>query len=162
MRKEASVDSKIFSLKDIQSQIGNKAIGDPELIELNMIKEWAKAVAWPDPPNPLYSDEVFAGKSRYKGIIAPPCFFTRLGHGLSAKVVDLPKSDAEANGEGEYEPISNIRPGDTITTTCILDNIKEKIGRKGRLVFVYCRYEFVNQNDELVGTGMRSVIQIYN
>ena len=45
-----------------------------------------------------------------------------------------------------------------------IDNkyMKEKIGRKGRLVFVYCRYEFVNQNDALVVTGMRSVIQIYN
>ena len=156
------MDSNTLSLKHLQSQIGNKAIGEPELIELNMIKEWAKAVAWPDPPNPLYTDEVFAKKTRYKGIIAPPCFFTRLGHGLSAKVDKLPKSSAEANGEGEYEPISNIRPGDTITTICILDNIKEKIGRKGRLLFVYCRYEFVNQHDELVGKGMRSVIQIYN
>ena len=61
------MDSNTLSLKHLQSQIGNKAIGEPELIELNMIKEWAKAVAWPDPPNPLYTDEVFAKKTRYKG-----------------------------------------------------------------------------------------------
>jgi len=154
--------SKTFSLKNLQSQIGNKAKGQPEVIELNMIKEWAKAVAWPDPPNLLYTDEVFASKTRYKGIIAPPCFFTRLGHGLSAKVIELPEAGAEANGEGQYEPFLPIRPGDTITTICILDDVKEKIGRKGRLLFIYCRYEFINQHDELIGTGMRSVIKIYN
>ena len=53
------MDSDTFSLKELQTQIGNKAKGQPEVIELNMIKEWAKAVAWPDPPNPLYTDEVF-------------------------------------------------------------------------------------------------------
>ena len=146
---------------EIQSQVGKTTTGGPELIELNMIREWAKAVAWPDSPNPLYTDEAYARRTRYKGIIAPPCFFTRLGHGLGANVVDLPEAKATANGAGEYEHLGIIRPGDTITTTCKLYDVKEKSGRKGRLLFAYFGYEFTNQYGELVGRGMRLQIKIY-
>ncbi len=147
--------------EEIRSQVGSEVTGEPELVELTMIKEWAKAVAWPDPPNPLYTDEAYARKTRHKGIIAPPCFFTRLGHELSRDVARLPTPKAVANGGGEWKPLGIIRPGDIITTTCRFDDIKEKVGRKGRLLFVDFGYEFRNQYGELVCKGMRSQIRIY-
>lgn len=146
---------------EIRAQIGNEKTGAPELVEVNMIKEWAKAVAWPDPPNPLYTDEAFARKTRFKGIIAPPMFFTRLGHGLAGQVAKLPPAKATANGEGEHEPLQIIRPGDYITTTCRFADAYEKRGKAGRLLFVTYHYTFRNQLNEVVGRGMRSQIRIH-
>ena len=43
-----------------------------------------------------------------------------------------------------------VRPGDTLTGNSKIQDIYEKTGRSGQMIFVVHRMEFRNQNDELV------------
>ncbi len=147
---------------ELRAYIGKEKVGPPEVVELGMIREFAKAIAWPDPPDPLYTDEAFARKTRHRGIVAPPTFFTRLGHG-STLLADLPLPTCRTtvNGGQEYEPLAPIRPGDTITTKRNLVDVKERQGRHERMLFLIYEFTYTNQLNEVVGKGKFTQIRLH-
>lgn len=59
------------------------------------------------------------------------------------------------HGEQEYEYIGEIKPGDEITVTGVVENVYTK----SAMNFVILKKEFVNQNGELVLISRSTVIE---
>ena len=136
---------------EVKAVIGSETIGLPELIEMGTIRAYAKAIAWPDPPDPLYVDPEASKNDQAGGIIAPWTFFTTLGKNVSSPPLPLPVPISSFNGGSDYECFQSIRPGDSITTKSKIVGISERKGRAGMLVFIETDRTFVNQRGETVG-----------
>ena len=63
---------------EVKTAIGSEIVGPPESIEMGAIRAYAKAIAWPDPPDPLYFDSGAVKKNRFGDIIAPWTFLQPL------------------------------------------------------------------------------------
>ena len=146
---------------EVRAAIGVEVVGPPELIEMKAIKDYAKAINWPDPPNPLHVDEEYAKKTRYGGIIAPWSFYTTLGRGMPRQRVPLPPARVGMNGGNDYEYFLPIRPGDVITTSGKTVDITERDGRAGKLIITTSERTFTNQNGEVVGIAHGTGISQY-
>lgn len=154
-------EQKSLITDEVKASIGRTVKGEPELVEMGMIREFAIAIAWPDPPNPLYTDEAYARKTRHKGVIAPPTFFTRLGHNMPRPHVPLPECKVQINGGHEFEMLGTIRLGDRITMTRKVADVYEKLGRKDHMVFVIYDFAYTNHLNEVVGKGKFTAIRLY-
>jgi acyl dehydratase len=146
---------------EVKAAIGVEVVGPPELIEKKAIKDFAKAINWPDPPNPLYFDEKYAEKTRFGGIIAPWSFYTSLGRDVPRQRLPLPPARVGMNGGNDYEYFLPIRPGDVITTRSKIIDITEREGRAGKLIFTISERTFTNQRGEVVGIARGTGISQY-
>ncbi len=126
-------------------------------IEKGMIQKFARAV---DDPNPLWQDEEYARQSRYGGIIAPPTFIVTIGgEQFGQKVVAPMFRDGLLHGSTELECYQPVRPGDRITVTVKLTNIRERQGsRSGKMAFVTFDITYRNQKGELVAKCQQTMI----
>ena len=126
-------------------------------VEKGAIARFAEAVG---DPNPLYWDEEYAKKSRYGSIIAPPGFFgwpvrRPASDAAPAQVMQRPDMAAAGyglvyNGGIEYELLSPIKAGDTLTAQSVIKDIYLREGRTGELAFVIRETTYTNQNGEVV------------
>lgn len=102
--------------------------------------------------NPLWQDEEYARKSRYGRIVAPPIFLIDMGASKFAE--DLMKARCALpgflNGGLEIEYYKPMVAGDTITTVSKLIDLKERIGKSGKLLFMTVETTHTNQHGELV------------
>ncbi len=123
-------------------------------VERGAIIKFARAIG---DPNPLYSDDEAAGKSRYGGIIAPPTFLRSCPSGRARAQVASPYS-AGLDGGSEWEYFEPVRPGDSITVTTYVSEIYERQGRLGNMLFTVRETKYVNQSGKTValerGTGI--------
>jgi len=101
--------------------------------------------------NPLYSNEEYAAKSRFGGLICPPTFLGGPGgddpEGPRVEVPDLPQN--RLNGGQEVEYFIPIRPGDVLTYETRLAELSEKQGQRPMVVSV-SETTFTNQHGEVV------------
>lgn len=108
-------------------------------VEKSHIAAFAQAV---EDPNKLYTDEKYAAKTKYKGIIAPPTYPVCFGGPLEAgKQPPTPlvqvALDAKINigimvhGEQEFEYFSPVRPGDDINSVARISNAEHKPRKDG-------------------------------
>ena len=146
---------------EVRAIIGVETVSPPELVEMKAIKDYARAINWPDPPNPLHVDEEYAKKTRYGGIIAPWRFYTTLGRNAPRQRVPLPPARVGMNGGNDYEYFLPIRPGDMITTTSKTVDIVEREGRAGKLIITTSERKFTNQNGEVVGIARGTGLSQY-
>ena len=144
---------------EVRAVIGIESVGSPELIEMKAIRDYASAITWPDPPNPLHVDEEYAKTTHFGGIIAPWSFYTSFRREARTKQLPLPEPRVSMNGGNDYEYFQPIRPGDAITTRSKIVDISEREGRAGKLIVVLTEKTFTNQKGEVVGisrsTGLR-------
>ncbi|MEW6663557.1 MAG: FAS1-like dehydratase domain-containing protein [Bacillota bacterium] len=103
--------------------------------------------------NPLYIDEEYAARTTYGGIIAPPTFCRTFDYG-EIPGLNLPR-EGMLHGEQEYEYYRFLRPGDVVYCQSRLENVYEKTGRSGRMVFVVMEHTGANENGELYFKGRR-------
>src|SRR6266511_3272247 len=94
--------------------------GPPFTIEVDRseLKKFAQAVRWPQPPNPLFSDEAYARRTRWGGMIASPTYCTSFkwaGELMAQVNPTMGKYRVGLNGGNEYEFFAPIRPGDLLT-----------------------------------------------
>ena len=148
-----AVDSQTIS--ELESRIGVE--GPPLVydIERGMIQRFTRAVG---DPNPLWQDEDYAGKSGYGGIIAPPNFILTLGFD---RVLEAFISDASLtvlHGSTELECHQPVRPGDVITVTVKIVNVRERQGKVGTTVFVTFEMVYKNQRHEVVASCRQMAI----
>ncbi len=133
-----------------------------EEAEKGAIRKFAQAI---EDPNPLWRDEEYAKKTRYGGIIAPPLFLTSLqptgvnNYATQEKLVDLagPGKTAILGGT-EYEWFQPVRPGDRITTTAEVVNVREREGKMGRMLILIYEMTFTNQKGEVVAKERTTAI----
>jgi acyl dehydratase len=138
-------------------------------VEKGAIRRFADAVG---DPNPLFRDEEHARKSPYGSIIAPPGFFGwPIKHPMGAPlVVDFPdevmqplmKSGYMAattlDGGMEYDFLLPVRVGDTLTSSTIVKDIRERSGKTGKMAFIILETSYLNQNGVLVAKARATTI----
>lgn len=160
-------------LSKVQALVGREAAAprtaaDP--VNLPMVRRWCEAMG---EHNPIYLDEAFAAKTDLKGLVAPPAMlevwtmshFRPDGDREGGTLLGLDLIDAAGftsvvatNLEQEY--IRYLRPGDVVTQRVILDGIsEEKKTGLGVGHFVTYRYEFTDQQGELVGRMLFRVLK---
>ena len=118
-------------------------------IEKGMIRRFVQAI---DDPNPLWQDEEYAKKSRYGGIIAPPTFILTIGfEQIPEKATASMPGTGRLHGSTELECYQPVRPGDTITVSGKIVDIRERQGKRmGTMVFMTIDITYKNQRQELV------------
>ena len=159
-REPASQPASLIT-DEIRSWIGREV--RPWTIEVSRRDVLRFAVATDD-PNPLYTDEEQAARSRHGGLIAPPLFYmapltepvaeTELrpdGLPFEGKFpvppTPLPRL---MDGGVEVEFLQPVRVGDVLTGRSKITDIYQKDGRSGPLIFVQRETTFTNQRGELV------------
>lgn len=164
---------KAFDYEKVKPFIGKSTPwhGGHDEVTMSDIRHWCEIMR---DANPLYSDEEYAKKSKYKGIIAPPTMaqvwsLETMHSALRQFVKDIePYPDAphtqgmvEAANQGysgvvatEQEQIyvNPIRPGDKISYRITLDKVSDydHFTRMGIGRYFNLRYTFKNQRDEVV------------
>jgi len=141
-------------LEQLRSEIGKKSPPRSEEVEKGAIRRFVNALG---DHNPLYEDEEFARKSRYKGGIAPPLFVITFGRQRRPQP-DTRAGRSMINAGTEYEFFQPIRPGDVITHTSQLVEVKERAGRLGRMFISIRETRYVNQRGETVAIGRGTTI----
>ena len=118
-------------------------------VEKGAIIKFAEAI---EDPNPLYRNEEYAKKSRYGGIIMPPLMRSAMGlPELQAAQLGLPlgkKMNVIARGF-ELEILKPIIAGDTVTVTCVLDDLTEQESKLGHLITIHSTRKITNQKGEV-------------
>ena len=149
------MSEKSYITKEMNDHIGiETTLGSVE-IEKGAIIKFAQAIG---DENPLFQEESIAKESYTKGIIAPPTFLRSVDAACAltnteSKVDIIPEYfNARVDGGSEWEYFGNIRPGDTITVSKMIQNLFERSGRMGEMLFVVSLIKYVNQLDELIAT----------
>ncbi len=122
-------------------------------VEKGWIAKFADAIG---DPNPLFSDEAYAKKTRFGGIVAPPAFHTALRQdegGEWVRSVRCKLNTGGLNGGNELIYFKPIRPGDRISVTDKLVSVEEKDTSRGKMLFFMFEKSYTNQSGELVALG---------
>ena len=125
-------------------------------VERGMIQRFARAIG---DPNPLWHDEEYAGQSKHGGIVAPPTFVVTIGGEQLGQVISSFFHDGLLHGSTELECYQTIRPGDRITVTARLTDVRERQGRRaGKMAFVTFDITYTNQRHEPVSRCQQTMI----
>ena len=127
-------------------------------VEKGMIKSFAQAI---DDDNPLWQDEEYAKKTRYGGIIAPPTFPTALSTSALFDKFLLMEGPYERllNGGNELEYFQPIRPGDVISATAKIANLRERESKTGKMLFMIIEVTYKNQRGEVAAKERDTIIR---
>ena len=144
--------------EEMKSAVGVESAPVVFDIEKGAVKKFAQAI---EDTNPLFLDEDFAKKSQYGGIIAPPTFPSML---RNPAVVDRifnfnTPLKGLLNGGNELEYFKPIKVGDVITVTAKINDIKERTGGMGRMLFFFNEVIYKNQKGEVVCIGRQTLIR---
>jgi acyl dehydratase len=141
----------------------------PDPVNQPMIRHWATAFA---DDNPAYTDPAFAARSRFGGIVAPPCMLqtwtmaTPKLEGIAARggsPVELsgpnPLSLLDEEGfvatlasNSEFEIERYLRLGEVVTATTVIEAISDqKQTRIGRGYFITWLTTYTVEGGEVVG-----------
>ena len=123
-------------------------------VEKGAIIKFAQAI---EDPNPLFSDEEAARKTRHGGLVAPPTFLRSMSAGPPKVEVRGPYP-AILDGGSEWEYFEPVRPGDMITVTAKVADISERQGRLGNMLFIIGDTEYVNQLGRIVARQRNTLI----
>ena len=140
-----SIDSK--TIEELESRVGVEEEPLVYEIEKGMIQRFARAVG---DPNPLWQDEGYAVKAGYDSIIAPSNFILTLGFGKILQDLISNPEITVLHGSTELESYKEIMPGDVITITNKIRNIRERQGSTGKMLFVTIEMLYKNQKQEPV------------
>ena len=145
-----------LNIDDLRGKIGVE--WEPEVyeVEKGMLQRFVQAI---DDPNPLWRNEEYASKSRYGGIVAPPTFVLTIGfERIEQQIFASIPTGSVLHGETALEHYQPIRPGDVITATTKITNIRERQGEKGQTVFMTFEITYINQRQELVAKCRQMIV----
>ncbi|HEU4603545.1 MAG TPA: MaoC family dehydratase N-terminal domain-containing protein [Steroidobacteraceae bacterium] len=137
------------------------------LVTARDISRFAQAIG---ETSPLHFDEVYAAKSRYGTIVAPPLFCQTLTYDeLPRDQIGADGSPAELNvpipaqravgGSSEYSIRRLVRAGETITVTSQLKDVYAKQGKSSILYMVVVLTEFADATGQLVASETATYIK---
>ncbi|HEX3930525.1 MAG TPA: MaoC family dehydratase N-terminal domain-containing protein [Nocardioides sp.] len=120
------------------------------------VRRWAHYSVGDD--NPLWSDEEYARRTRWGGMIAPPTFLYSVDSTIVAP--GLPGIQWIYGGT-RWENFRPVRVGDRITARARLIGMRSKSGRHARnLVIQTGEILYYNQRDELVSRAESDVLRV--
>lgn len=119
----------------------------PVHVTAEMIAGFCRAVG---ETNPIHTDPEAAKRGPYGGLVAPPSFAGTFGDGehIFEQLRSYVRGRLAAGMEVEF--VAPIRPGDSITIESHVNDVYEKTGRSGAMVFIVIRSTLKNQNREVV------------
>ena len=145
------VDDSLIT-EELKSQIGIE--GKPVVceVEKGMIRRFVQAI---DDSNPLWQDDGFVDKDRYRGIIAPPTFVLTVGFEQlqqpGAQPPGLMPVEGDLHASTELECYQPVRAGDVVTVTPKIVDIRERKSQKmGNMLFLTLEIAYKNQRQEMV------------
>jgi acyl dehydratase len=134
-------------------------------IDKSMLRKFAVAITWPQPPNPLYADDEYGKKTKHGGMIAAPTIcggFPWLGVLLEKINPSMGKYRVGLNGGNEYEFFEPVRAGDVLTAKPKLSGLDEKPRDDGGVMLVVnLEAEFYNQRGDKVLAARQTLLRIY-
>lgn len=149
-------ESTTLLTPEIRSVIGKESVPIHGTIERRHLRQFATAIRWPDPPNPVYVDEEFARQTRWGAPYAPPTMFFSVCRAETKEERegghDIPlKGKAGLNMGVEWEFLKPIRLGDTLTSITRITDLQEKpMSAGGKMVLTLRESVYKNQQGETV------------
>jgi hypothetical protein len=158
-------------MKNMISNSTKKLLGKEKICSFDVtkkdIRRFAQAI---NDSNPLYYDEEYAKKTKFKSIVAPPLFVQsfafedipihRLPSDGSPIELNIPIIAKKTVGGGSvYEIYQRTRPGDRITVKSKLVDIYIKSGRSGLLYFIVVDTIFTNQHGQIIAKEKATFIK---
>jgi acyl dehydratase len=126
-------------------------------VEKGRLKFFAKAIG---ETNPIYTDEAAASAAGFRALPAPPTFTSVLDQESPdfLPVLDLLDIDIAKilHGTQEFEYITSICAGDTITVDATIVDIFDK--KAGALEFVVMETRYTNQAGELTTRATSTLV----
>jgi acyl dehydratase len=119
--------------------------------------------------NPLYTDEEYARRHGYSGVIAPPTWVCETNQyaGLAMDAdgyaghlwkIEVPNTRL-VRGGNDYHFHQAIVESDVITATWVIDSITERTNSKGlKMMTMFSTATYTNQKNELLATNTESLI----
>ncbi len=138
----------------------------PEPVGKASIRYFAMAIG---DANPLYTDDDFARKHGYSGVIAPPTWICETnqyaglpmdadGYAGHLWKIEVPNTRL-VRGGNDYRFHQAIVEGDVITATWVIDSITERTNSKGlKMMTMFSTATYTNQKNELLATNTESLI----
>jgi len=148
-----SIDVEIIEKLESRISLAEKPIVYE--IEKGMIKRFAQAVG---DANQLWQDEEYAVEIGYESIIAPPNFIVTLGFGKMLQDLVNDPEITVLHGSTELKRHLEIKPGDIISVTNTINNIRERQGITGKMLFVTFDMLYENQHQEMVAECRQMII----
>ena len=134
-------------------------------VEKSQVRNFATAIQWPEPANPLYADEEHAAKTKFGGVIAAPTFCTSFAWLMDILEHVNPTMGSYRvglNGGSEYEFFEPVRPGDELTARPMLASLSEKPRDDGGVMLILTlQADFYNQSGEKAVTAKQTLLRIY-
>lgn len=147
-----------ITVETLRQMVGKE--GKPAVLEIEkgMVRKFAEAIG---DPNPLWQDEQYAKKSRYKGIVAPPQIFCASMLSGAATRPDIPLPYKRIlDGGGEWEFFLPVKPGDIITSITKFADVLEREGKAGKMAFLIFETTHQNQRGEIVAKSRGTLINL--
>ncbi|NBO08942.1 MAG: MaoC family dehydratase [Actinobacteria bacterium] len=138
----------------------------PEPVGKASIRYFAMAIG---DANPLYTDEEYARRHGYSGVIAPPTWVCETNQyaGLAMDAdgyaghlwkIEVPNTRL-VRGGNDYHFHQAIVESDVITATWVIDSITERTNSKGlKMMTMFSTATYTNQKNELLATNTESLI----
>ena len=120
-----------------------------------MIRKFADAIG---DPNPVYRDPEAAKALGHPDVIAPPTFLTTLGFRLGVGPVGDSSLGLNyalvVHGEQRYVHHRPVRPGDVLTATSVVEDIRDA----GRNELLTIRQEIRTTEGEQIATAYNTIV----
>ena len=134
--------------ESLTDSIGTESIKMSNDIEKGAIRRFAEAI---EDNNPVYTDEEYAKKLGYRNVITPPTFLRSVQTNALPEHIKSPYS-AVVDGGSVWEYFEPVCAGDKISTVLKFEQVFEREGRLGNMIFLIKITKYTNQLEELVAT----------
>ena len=145
--------SSQFTLTDEMRQQAIGVVSAPVSMEVEKghIARFAEAIG---DDNPAYT----AGTPETGGIVAPPTFL-RAMRGIRPELPFDAPFVRVLDGGSDWEYFEYVRPGDVITATGRIEDLRERTGSIGQMLISTIKITYRNQDDGVVATQTSTSIR---
>ena len=145
--------AKKGGIKMFKEAIGKRSSGVKNVVERGAVKKFAESIG---DLHPIFVDEEFAKKTRYKKNIAPPTFPRVFDYGVIDEL-DLPAKGL-IHGEQKYHYKRPLLVGEEIICYQEVEEYYEKQGKLGNMGFLVLKQYGETLSEELIFTAEQVVI----
>jgi acyl dehydratase len=150
------METKTLITDSMRRAIGTESPALTTEIEAGAIRKFTEAIG---DSNPLYRDKLFAEKSPYGSIIAPPTFL----RSLEIKLVEVPGTASLENlldAGSEWEYFGPVHAGDLITAITLLVDLKERSSKAiGQMLMISYETSYKDHSGTLVARQRSTFIR---
>ena len=130
-----------MDIEGLKSKLGTELESTAYEIEKGMLRGFVQAI---DDPNPQWQ------------VMVPPTFVLTIGLEKTQQL--LTSSETLLHGSTELECYQPVRPGDILTATATVTNVRERQSQTGKTAFITIDTAYKNQRQELVAKCHQMVI----